>query len=74
MIEVMSSMSCLSCGSGNQAEFSTEINIHLPGLKKPDKRPSVFVFPKVLVCLDCGSSQFALPESELYLLWESTAA
>jgi hypothetical protein len=60
-------MSCLSCASGNQAEYTSEINIHFPGLKNLDK-PSVFVFPKLLVCLDCGCSWFTTPETELALL------
>ena len=29
-------MSCLVCASGNQAEFTAEINIHLSGLGKID--------------------------------------
>jgi hypothetical protein len=60
-------MSCLSCASGNQAEFTGEVNIHFPGLKNLDK-PSIFVFPKLLVCLDCGCSWFTTPETELALL------
>jgi hypothetical protein len=62
-------MSCLSCASRNQAEFTAEINIHFPGLKNLDK-PSVFVFPKLSVCLDCGCSRFAIPETELARLQE----
>jgi len=30
--------------------------------------PGVFVFPKVSVCLDCGSSRFSIAETELALL------
>jgi hypothetical protein len=63
-------MFCVSCTSGNQAEFPAEINIHFSGLKNIDK-PSIFVFPKLLVCLDCGYTRFTLPESELRLLTES---
>jgi hypothetical protein len=66
-------MSCLSCTSGNQTELSAEINIHFRGLKNLGK-PSVMVFPKLLVFLDCGFAQFALPESELRLLRKPTAA
>lgn len=62
-------MCCLSCASGNQAEFTAEINVHFPGLKNLD-RPSVFVFPKLLVCLDCGCSRFTIPETELARLQE----
>ena len=60
-------MSCLLCRSGNFAEFSAEINLHFSGLKRLDK-PSVLVFPRVLVCLDCGFSRFTTPETELDLL------
>jgi hypothetical protein len=64
-------MSCISCASANQAEFRAEINIHFPGLRNID-RPSVLVFPKLSVCLDCGFSRFTLPETGLRLLRDST--
>jgi hypothetical protein len=50
-------MSCLSCGSGNEAEFAAEMVMHFSfsGLKNLDK-PCVWIFPKLLVCLDCGFS------------------
>lgn len=60
-------MTCKSCTSDNQQRFSSEINIHFPGLQNLDK-PTVFVFPKVLVCMDCGFTEFAVPETELRLL------
>jgi hypothetical protein len=60
-------MSCMLCGSGNQTEFPAEMIIHFSGLKNLDK-PGVWAFPKLLVCLDCGSSQFTVSESELALL------
>jgi hypothetical protein len=41
--------------------------IHFPGLKNIDK-PIVWVFPEVVVCLDCGTAESAVPESELRLL------
>ena len=64
-------MSCLSCGSGNQAELTAEMLIHFSGLKNLDK-PGIWVFPKLLVCLDCGCSHFTLPKKELASL-ESSA-
>jgi hypothetical protein len=66
-------MACRSCGSENQTELGAEINIHFPGRKGLDK-PAVLVFPKLVVCLDCGFAQFTLPEAELLLLGERVAA
>jgi len=57
-------MSCLLCGSGNEAELTGEIVIHFSGLKNLDK-PGVWVFPKLFVCLDCGYSHFTVPQREL---------
>ena len=57
-------MSCLSCRSSNQAEFPAELLIHFGGLKNLDK-PAVWVFPKLLVCLDCGFLQSTVPAPEL---------
>lgn len=59
-------MACPFCLSSNQAEFLGEINIHL-GYNNLAK-PRVWVFSKVLVCLDCGASRFTTPENELALL------
>jgi hypothetical protein len=56
-------MACLVCASVNQAEFATEMNIHFPTIE--NQQPSVWLFPKLLVCLDCGSSLFAIPKAEL---------
>jgi hypothetical protein len=52
---------------GKQTEFNAEINIHLPGLKNLDQ-PAVLVFPKLLICLDCGLVEFTLSESEVLLV------
>ena len=60
-------MPCKSCGSVNQSEFRAEMGIHFPGLKNIDK-PVVWLFPEVIVCLNCGTAEFAVPEAELRLL------
>ena len=60
-------MSCPLCASSREMEFSAEINIHCSGIKNLDK-PSVLVFPKLVVCFDCGFSRFTTPEVELALL------
>jgi hypothetical protein len=66
-------MTCRSCGSENQTKFSAEINIHFLGLKNMDKS-AVLVFPKLLVCLDCGFTEFITAETELPLLGAGVAA
>jgi hypothetical protein len=57
-------MSCLLCGSRNQAELTAELVIHFPGLKYLEE-PGVWVFPRLLVCLDCGCSHFTVPDTQL---------
>ncbi len=64
-------MYCGSCASSGQAEFTAEINIHFRGPQNLAK-PGVLVFPKVLVCLDCGFSRFITPETELARLVSGT--
>jgi hypothetical protein len=63
-------MACKSCDSDNLSNFNGELAIHFPGLKDLDK-PIVWVFPTLLVCLNCGSAEFAVPEAELSLLGKS---
>jgi hypothetical protein len=55
---------CISCHSAKEAEMTAEMLIHFPGLKHLNKQ-AVWLFPKLLVCLDCGSSRFTIPETEL---------
>ena len=49
------------------------MGIHFPGLKGIDT-PVVWVFPDVVVCLDCGTAEFAVPEEELRQLAKGDAA
>jgi hypothetical protein len=49
------------------------MGIHFPGLENIDK-PAVWVFPKLVVCLDCGTAEFAVPEEELRQLAKGDAA
>ena len=60
-------MSCKSCKSENGNIFGSEVAIHFPGLSGLD-RPVVFVFPDARVCLQCGFSEFAVPQRELTVL------
>lgn len=64
---------CNSCGSDQQSQFPAEIAIHFPGMKGIDK-PAVWVFPELLVCLNCGRTEFVIPEGELRKLTEGEAA
>jgi hypothetical protein len=58
-------MTCTVCGSSNRVEFPAEVNIHLPDSLKNTDEVGVFVFPRLLVCCDCGSSSFLTPAPEL---------
>jgi len=60
-------MPCKSCLSKNQREFPAEVNIHFPG-KEGLKKPTVWAFPRLGICLDCGLTQFTLGDSELMQL------
>jgi hypothetical protein len=60
-------MFCPHRASDTQAEFTAEMMIHFSGVRHIDT-PGVLVFPKVLVCLDCGYSRFTTPKTELALL------
>ena len=60
-------MSCMLCASDNQAEFTAEIMIHFSG-RRNINNPGLLSFPKISVCLDCGFSDFAIPEAELQKL------
>jgi hypothetical protein len=64
-------MSCKSCQSENQRNFNGEVAIHFPGLKGLDKS-IVWVFPTIVVCLNCGFAEFAIPETELRVLRDET--
>jgi hypothetical protein len=66
-------VSCKSCQSQNQRNFTAEVAIHFPGLKGLGK-PIVWVFPKPLVCLDCGFTEFAISETQLRQLAENDSA
>jgi len=57
-------MPCTSCWSANQRKFSAEINIHLDGHRNLDT-PTVWLFPPLRVCLDCGFTEFEIPGTQL---------
>jgi hypothetical protein len=62
---------CHSCASSRKAEFLGEICMHFPGGLESLDKPLLWAYPKVVVCLDCGSVQFTLPEKELRVIQEN---
>jgi hypothetical protein len=66
-------MSCRSCASENQTELGAEINVYFSGRKSLDK-PAMLIFPKLVVCLDCGFTQFTFPEDQLRAVEQDDAA
>jgi hypothetical protein len=54
-------------------KFGGEIAIHFSGFKNVDK-PHVYVSTELVVCLDCGITQFVVPTAELRLLESGNAA
>ena len=66
-------MTCISCSSANIETFPSETMIHQSAGKIPPD-PGVLVFPKILVCFDCGVSQFTLSETDLGQLGKGFAA
>jgi hypothetical protein len=66
-------MPCKSCGSVNLGKFTGEIAIHFPGLKNIDNGV-VWVFPELVVSLNCGTAEFAVPEVELRRLAKGDVA
>ena len=66
-------MPCKSCQSKNQDAFHSELSIHFPG-RDGLTRPTVMVAPKLVVCLDCGFTEFQIEEAELRKLIGGTRA
>ena len=66
-------MACRQCASDNQQEFGVEMNVHFPGWNGLS-RPTLMIFPQVLVCLNCGFAEFSVPKTELGRLVMSKGA
>ena len=66
-------VSCKSCNSTNQSRFPAEIVIHFPGVRDLD-RSQVWAFPSLLVCFDCGFTEFVIDEEERKQLTEPDSA
>jgi len=59
---------CKSCKSVQKLKCHAEINIHPPGGIENLTRPTVWAFPQLRVCSDCGFTEFVLGEPELQRL------
>ena len=57
-------MNCKQCASEKLKDFNGELAIHFPGWEGLEKSP-VWVFPELMVCMDCGFVGFNLSASEL---------
>jgi hypothetical protein len=64
---------CKSSGSECLGEFTGEIAIHFRALKNIHE-PTVFLFPELAFCLECGVAEFVVPEGVLRLLAKGLAA
>ena len=62
-------MLCPSCKSARVAHFSSEMLIKFSGLQNIDKQ-GVLLFPRPVVCLDCGTLRCVVPARELTTLQE----
>ena len=58
---------------GQPAKLTAEMAIHFLGPKNIDE-PVVWIFTELVVCVDCGIAEFAVPEAELLRLAEGDAA
>lgn len=61
--------SCEACGSRNVRRFKAEANIHF-AVQTDSAQESVFAFPTLLICLDCGLVKGNLSDGELRILRE----
>ena len=49
------------------------MNIHFLGLENVDK-PTVWAFPRLQVCMNCGFTELTMSENELRLLGKGPAS
>ena len=68
-----SSSGCKACHSSRGSSFNAEVAIHFPGLQNLNK-PVVLTFPKLVVCLECGFTEFTIPETELQVLRDGSVS
>jgi len=54
-------MACKGCASENQYYFPGELTLAFPGIETLKISP-VYASAEILVCLDCGHTELAIPE------------
>jgi hypothetical protein len=66
-------MACKSCHSDTQRLFPSEIAVHFPSGLDTLNKGQILIFPRLLVCLNCGFTEFLFPEADLRQLndWDS---
>lgn len=74
MSDIVNSMQCKACGSTNQRKFKAEMIIHPIGVITIGKSTAVWAGPELFVCLDCGTSEFVVPEGDIRLLQQAANA
>jgi hypothetical protein len=57
-------VACLRCSSEHQKKLTAEMNVHFPGREGLNK-PTVWLFPEVTFCLNCGLAEFSVARAEL---------
>ena len=57
-------MACRQCAYESPENLSSEIAVHLPGLNTPH----VLLYSALLVCLNCGFTEFSVAETDLQLI------
>jgi hypothetical protein len=63
---------CNACASFELLELSSEACLHFPGLQGLKVEP-ILVYPKIVVCTECGFVQLRLSDRELEKVKEDAA-
>jgi hypothetical protein len=66
-------MTCRLCDQTISVNSARSLNFHFPGDEGLDK-PTVWIFPEVVVCLDCALAELTVPEAELRTLAQGATA
>jgi hypothetical protein len=69
---VSGELPCQVCASSNLIELVAETCVHFPGLKGLKVEP-IFIYPKIVVCTECGFAQSYLSDRELEKVKEGAA-